>query len=66
MQMQAMDPSEVREALKQKEISPLREILDDVADEEWGLEDLGPLSGGPMSGKQLHPRHPPGRPDGSK
>lgn len=55
VQMQAMDPSEVREALKQKEDFTIEEILDDVADEEWGLEDLGPLSGGPMSGNPITP-----------
>lgn len=45
IQMQAMDPSEVREALKKSEDFTVEEILDDLPDEEWGLEDPVPQAG---------------------
>lgn len=50
VQMQAMDPSEVREALKKDEAFTIEEVLDGAVDEEWGLEDPGaPISGFPGS-----------------
>lgn len=49
VQMQAMDPSEVREALKKSEDFTVEEILDDLPDEDWGLEEPGvPTSGFPV------------------
>lgn len=45
VQMQAMDPSEVRAALARSEEFMVEDILDDQ-DEDWGLSDIGPdLSG---------------------
>lgn len=45
VQMQAMDPSEVRSALARSEEFMVEDILDDQ-DEDWGLSDIGPdLSG---------------------
>lgn len=45
VQMQAMDPSEVRAALAKSEEFMVEDILDDQ-DEDWGLSDIGPdLSG---------------------
>lgn len=45
VQMQAMDPSEVRAALSRSEEFMVEDILDDQ-DEDWGLSDIGPdLSG---------------------
>lgn len=60
VQMQAMDPSEVREALKNNEAFTVEEILDDTADEDWGLEDLGPLISDPPEGNPITPEAPEG------
>lgn len=39
--MQAMDPSEVRAALAKSEELDVEGILDEMGEEEWGLEELG-------------------------
>src|SRR5699024_10338212 len=60
VQMQAMDPSEVREALKNNETFTVEEILDDTANEDWGLEDLGSLISDPPDGNPITPEAPEG------
>lgn len=62
VQMQAMDPSEVRAALAKSEDFTVEEILDDLPEEDWGLEDPVPQAGADPALEQPEWTEAPGIP----
>lgn len=60
--MQALDPSEVRDALSRSEDFTVDKILDGDADEDWGLGDPVPPDGAPAEMEQPEWTEAPGIP----